>query len=86
MITSLSTRGYLCPASVVQLLVGPGPTIVGQEVLVPKIGGSAITGVAAGPGIAGSISPGPTIAGASTPGTTGLEPPSISGSDKPKIG
>jgi hypothetical protein len=85
MILGLSTRGYLCPAGSVQFIVGAGPVIVDSQVARPGIIGAASSAVA-GPGISGSVVPGPSISGSSTPATTGVEPPHISGSDKPKIG
>jgi len=82
---SLATRGYLYPRYIIQGTIGEGPQIVGAETLMPGIIGGA-TAKVAGPGIVGSITPGPNISGAGSPASTGLEPPSISGSDKPKIG
>jgi len=82
---SLATRGYLYPRYVIQVPMGEGPKIVGAVELLPGIIGG-ISAKVAGPGITGSIAPGPSISGADSPISTGPGAPSISGSDKPKIG
>lgn len=83
---ALATRGYICPRFVQDVIVqlGDGPTIIDQQVLQPDIDGG-VQIEAEGPTITGSIQPGPEISTTSGETDTGLEPPSISGSDKPKI-
>lgn len=86
MIVGLAYRGYLQPAGQIQVLVGPGPTIIDSAVAVPGVGGASLQ-VAEAPGITGSVVSGPVISKAGgQKASAGQTPPVISGSIKPKIG